>query len=348
MSDRNTKLQQIFIKKQADVNTFAFEAADPADSTDLLLAYDIGLPAPGGEELTRNGQSATHTPMPGRPGSRTLPATFSTDLIVHAACAGLDTLFKTTTGTPMQSLLEACDLTVTPTGPSPAITKIVLTPNTNSSRLISMFHSLDGLSYQGLDAKAGFKLILTAGQIAKFVWSPNGKWDDVDSDFSAVPIVSTFQDAYVVQSVNTITLTIDPDGTPAAKTIDVINMELDWSPVIVIRQGQKGTFGQKDPITVSREPTITIDPEMGVDATDTAIIDAWEAKTPVKFEWKSGSAAPYFSITAYGEIVKPGVKDASGEARHDIVIRLCKETTAAVSGDSELEITWESVAPDPE
>ena len=344
MSGRVTKLQQIFIQKQSDVDEFAF-SSDPTDDTDMILAYDINLPAPAGEELTRNGQSATQTQMPGRPGSRTLPAAFSTDLIVHAACAGLDTLFKTTTGVPMQSLFEACDLAVAATGTTPSITKITLTPNSNSDRLISIFQSLNGLTYQGLDAKAGFKFIATAGQIAKFVWGVNGKWNDSDSAFTAIAAASTFQDAYVVQSVTTITLTIDPDGTPVAKTIDVVNMELDWSPTIVQRQGQKGTFGLKEAITTNREPTITIDPEMVTDATDTAIIDAWEAKTPVKFEWKTAAVAPYFSITAYGEIAKAGVKDVNGEARHDIVIRLCAETTAVVSGDNELEIVWEVPTP---
>lgn len=320
---RATKMQQMFIKEQTAANTWPW-STDPV-AGEVLPVYNVELPGITGDALKRTGTRASFTPIPIRAGKRAQTGSATGDLVVYTTDALMAAALAATT--PMGILLKAADLSLT----AVSATHYKYAPQSGSQTLFSVIHAVDGLAYKAIDMKSGFKLTMKAGELCQFIWSLTGRWYDTAAALAAVVATSTFASARVAENTTTIQIAIG--GT--TYDVDFNSFTLDWSPTIIQRTGHRGQYGVKDSRITGRDPSISIDCEMGVDATDLALLAAFESATPVTFIYRTAESAPYFEIRAYGQITEIAPKDDGGEARHNIKIDLSSETQ-----EGELELHW--------
>ena len=330
----SSQIQQIFVKAQTAAGSYAF-ATDPTDDTDAVPQYEMELPKPTGTNLTRKGTRRSQTPMPSRPGERKLPFSFKTDLVIYSSIAELEAAFGNSgvAITPLMALFLGCDLAAMMTEPG-TNTTVDFSPSTNLGTLLSTFQVADNRVWKGIDCKSGFKLIAPAGELFRFEWAGDGRYYGNDEGFIEIDIDTSFYDAKVVELASNIQIIVGPSGATTTYDIDFANFELDWTPTIQQRKGHRGTNGLKDALFSERNPTFGLDPEMN-SAYDLALINAWDDGTPVQIVYQTAASAPYFYLTLKGEIDKSEIKDDSGEARHDLNIRLASDDM-----DDELEMKW--------
>lgn len=369
MAYRTTDIQQVFIKSQATLDTFAW-AANLSDITaastgvfgDGLDVSNLSLPKIDGQTIPRNGYSASRTKSLGRPGRRMFETSFDVDLVIFAN-ATVEALWLASNGhtpagnPPLLAMFKSMDLCA-PTASTGITTTDMNTifgltanyhafvpcdSNNTVANEFSFIQVVDGLAYCAKNCRVtSMVLSLKAGEQAVMKFTIRGVLAQYAEGVARKEITSCPAGHIVeLETSEALTFTVTPYGGSAI-TVDADLVEITLAQTIAANTGHRGKNGTKEQAVMERNWQAAMDLEMrGTSSADTNIITAFDNGTKVTVDYKYSESSQFkwgFRLT--GMISNADPQDKDKFVRHGVQINL-----GASAGDDDTEFTMAWYAP---